>query len=731
MDPAFVPFYSGVQTIPLHQCKRICQSNPHPTSLPFHTSNHKHRQRRPASVQCIAEEQVKTRLPVVDTKKDNGFVPYPVPEGASYDCSKAALSWQSIPEMWESLSRRYGDLEAVIDLHNGKGERWTYTEMKARIERFGLGLKRLGLKKGENIALFSENSARWLVADQGIMMMGGAAAVRGIHAPIVELEYIYDHSQSQMLIVQNEKVLNKLLDSECLDRRKPRAVIVLYGTVTNVPGLKLYTFEQVMDRGVATFRGEMKPEATKSDVAAILYTSGTTGKPKAVALTHENLLYQVRTICIENLDPLPGEVFVSVLPCWHIFERSSAYYCLSKAMTMVYSSPFYFRKDLAKHQPHVLIAVPRVFESLYSAITKKMQAASVLRRVIFSFFFMLSVAYIKTKRVSDGLSLDHPRKPSALAKLFIAIKLFLLAPLYRLANKLIWSKIREGTGGRLKVCVCGGGTLPMYLEDFFECAKIAITVGYGLTETSPVVSTRFPSHNVRGSAGIPLPGTTVKVVNPETGEELQQGETGDLMVKGPSVITDYYRNPHPRSKYFDDEGYFNTGDLVYRAPDGDIVVTGRYKDLIVLSNGENVEPCPIEDAVAASPAIDQIMVVGEDQKHLSALVVPNLDYVQELGALKDDVVKKLKKSKDGREKDWKGVEDQMAKSSKLVNTIKNEITKMNKARAACSANDAILDVKLLARPFTVDNGMMTQTLKIKRNIVLEEYKTEIEKLYKR
>ena len=269
----------------------------------------------------------------------------------------------------------------------------------------------------------------------------------------------------------------------------------------------------------------------------------------------------------------------------------------------------------------------------------------------------------------------------------------------------------------------------MYLEDFFEAANIDITVGYGLTETSPVIATRFESHNVRGSAGIPLPGTSVKIRNPETREMVKEGETGELLVKGPSVIEEYYKSDAPKEKYFDAEGYFNTGDLVYRWKDGDIVVTGRYKDLIVLSNGENVEPGPIEDALTASRMIDQVMIVGEDEKHLAALIVPNLEWLETVDGVDKAMMQQLRKIREEEQGDYKEIEEKLNGNKKLVSMIKKEVTKLNSERPAYSANDAVRDVKVLARPFTVENKMMTQTLKIKKNVVLEEYKEDIERLY--
>jgi long-chain acyl-CoA synthetase len=324
---------------------------------------------------------------------------------------------------------------------------------------------------------------------------------------------------------------------------------------------------------------------------------------------------------------------------------------------------------------------------------------------------------------------------SMLDKITAALKLMLLAPLYALANALIWKKIRLATGGRVKLCVCGGGTVPGFLEDFFEAAKIEICVGYGLTETSPVICNRFHEHNVRGSAGLPLPDTIVEIVDLETREPVPNGATGELLVKGPQVFSAYYRNPEATAKAFDTRGFFDTGDLAYVGPDGDIVITGRSKDIIVLSNGENIEPVPIEDAIINSPIIDQVLLVGQDERQLCALVVPNMPALASAGLIDEALAKRVSELVAVGESgsvELRALSDDLATSKHhMVKAVEAAVATENKSRKSYSSGDRIRHIRIVLEPFTFENGLQTQTLKIKRNVVGDLYKREIAELCKR
>lgn len=674
---------------------------------------------------------------------------YPHPVGVAADMTMRTRAALSVPEIWEGLAEAVPNNIALLDEHHPNGVfKCTYAELQNYITVFSAGLRRLGLSKRDIVSFFSENSARWLVADQAIMAAGAAAAVRGVDAPVQELLYIYDHSRSSALFVENVDILVKVV-SAGLPLSSVSFIVILFGSSEDACNKMLesqqhitpssqsmppiHSFDDILMKGASPSMAEREINVKRSDMATILYTSGTTGHPKGVVLSHGNLLAQLERLSIGSIDPVPGEIFLSVLPCWHIFERTAAYYCLARGMEVVYSSKRRFRDDLLKHRPQVLIAVPRVFENLYAAIMHKLEKASEARKKLFLFFVSASVAFIRVMRTLKRVSL-HARldSMSVLEKAVLVMQFIALAPLFALANLIVWNKIRRATGGRVRLCVCGGGTVPEYLEDFFEAANIEICVGYGLTETSPVICNRFHEHNVRGSAGLPLPDTQVKIVDVDTRMSVPDGTPGELLVNGPQVFSEYYRDPSATAKAFDARGFFDTGDLAYVAPGGDIVITGRSKDIIVLSNGENVEPTPIEDAIVASPLIDQVMLVGQDEKQLCALVVPSLSALVDAGVLDENAKSHISELVAlGKKETLRDVESQSAKSNPdLIHLLEQAVSRTNRSRINFAPKDRVRHVRLIFEPFSVENGMLTQTLKVKRNVVGEVYKREIAELCK-
>lgn len=596
-------------------------------------------------------------------------------------------------------------------------------------------LAAIGLRQRDVVSFFSENSSRWAVTDLAIMTLGAAAAVRGVAAPLPELTYIYRHSRSVALVVEHVAVLDKLIAAG-LSRPSLRFVLVLFGNTDSYEsaGFPVYSYDQLLQMGDAVPAADRPTceKVVRDDIATVLYTSGTTGNPKGVPLTHANILSQLEDISLGSLDPGPGSVFLSILPCWHVFERTAAYWCLSKGVKLVYTNKRRFREDLVKHRPDMLISVPRVFENLHEAIMTKLEAASIVRRAIFALFYAISLSFVKARRRLRNLDVTLPRNWRAAGRIWDMVLFALLSPLYFVAERVLWSKLRERFGGKLRICLSGGGSLAGYLEDFFECVGVTICVGYGLTETSPVIANRFGQHNVRGSTGVPLPRAYVKIVDLETKQIVKPGDHGTLFVGGPYVFSGYLKDPEATAKAFDSEGYFNTGDLAYNTPDGDIVMAGRSKDIIVLSNGENVEPGPIEDAISASPLIDQVMLVGQDQRALGALVVPRLAYLVTEGLLDQEYrmqLEKLVQAPDDNAAELRRHEDKLMKLPGLQDAIDKDIKRMNESRSNYSPLDRVTNFRLILVPFTVENGMATQTLKIKKNVISKIYADEIAKTF--
>ncbi|XP_047176812.1 probable acyl-activating enzyme 16, chloroplastic isoform X3 [Vigna umbellata] len=464
-------------------------------------------------------------------------------------------------------------------------------------------------------------------------------------------------------------------------------------------------------------------EAIKSDdIATLIYTSGTTGNPKGVMLTHQNLLHQIRNLG----DIVPAEVgdrFLSMLPSWHAYERASEYFIFSCGVEQVYTTVRKLKDDLRRYQPHYLISVPLVYETLYSGIQKQISTSSLVRKLVALTFLRASMRYMECRRIYEGKCLTKDQKPpsylqSMLDWLWARIIATILFPVHLLAKKLVYSKIHSAIGIS-KAGISGGGSLSSHVDRFFEAIGVTVQNGYGLTETSPVAAARRLSCNVIGSAGHPIKHTEFKIVDSETDEVLPPGTKGILKVRGPQLMKGYYKNPSATNQVLDRDGWLNTGDIGWIVPhhssgrsrnsSGVIVVDGRAKDTIVLSTGENVEPGEIEEAAMRSSLIHQIVVIGQDKRRLGAVIVPNIE----------EVVK-------------------AARESSIIDPNSSDVGQENVTSLICKelrtwtseSPFQIGPVLLVNDPFTIDNGLMTPTMKIRRDKVAVQYRDQIENLYK-
>ena len=456
----------------------------------------------------------------------------------------------------------------------------------------------------------------------------------------------------------------------------------------------------------------------RETLATLMYTSGTSGKPKGVMLTHGNLLYQITTFGA-IVPPLPGDRVLSILPSWHAYERTVEYYILSQGYTQIYTNIRYFKQDLQEFKPHLMVAVPRLWESVYEGVQKQFRQQSATKQKLVNFLLANSQRYIEARRIVQGLTLTS-QLPNLPQRLLAGQRAIALWPLHALGEQLVYKKVREATGGQMKYAITGGGSLAMHLDTFFEIIGFSILMGYGLTETSPVTNVRRPWRNLRGSSGQPIPGTEIRIVDLETRHPLPIGQRGLVLVRGPQVMQGYL-DAEATAKVIDSEGWFNTGDLGWVTAENDLVLTGRAKDTIVLTNGENVEPQPIEDACMRSPYINQIMVVGQDQRSLGALIVPNLEALQGVGSSEFGVRGAEERSLEERSEE-RGVTKEIDLESKVIQDLfRQELNREVQNRPGYRPDDRIGPFRLILEPFSIENGMLTQTLKIRRPVVMERY----------
>ncbi|WP_269623582.1 long-chain fatty acid--CoA ligase [Prochlorococcus marinus] len=610
-----------------------------------------------------------------------------------------------VDQIWPWLRNHHGDLLAVDAPHSIARESYTYKELADKISIAAAAFNSLGVKNNDVIALFSENSPRWLIVDQGLMRLGAADAVRGASAPVEELRYILDDSQSVGLIVQSASLWEKLsLNQE--QKTQLKFVLQLEGETKD----GLIKWEDFMRSGEKYLQ---KPVADNcsNNIATILYTSGTTGRPKGVPLTHENFLHQMRSLaCIAS--PSPGTPLLSVLPIWHSYERSAEYYFFSCACSQNYTTIKHLKDDLKKVKPVVMATVPRLWEAIKTGFDDALNKMPRSRQLIIKAALSNSHCFKLALRESRDLLLVNVK---VYRRILSSLEVVYRWPFHCLAALTLWPKVlKQLSGGRLQFPINGGGAIAPHVDEFFEALGVELLVGYGLTETSPVLSCRRTWRNIRGSSGLPLPQTEFRIVDPEKGTPMRFSQQGKVLVRGPQVMKGYLRKPEESLKVLDSEGWFDTGDLGMLLKDGTVVLTGRAKDTIVLSNGENIEPGPLEEALVSSHLIEQLMIVGQDQRQLGALLVPNVEQML-IWALEKNL--SLGEDLGGSFGD-----------KNLRKFLKGEINRLLSIRQGSRSDERVAGVALV-KPFSIENGLLTQTLKQRRDRIAKRDRNAIEDIF--
>ncbi|WP_204105580.1 MULTISPECIES: AMP-binding protein [Spirulina sp. CCY15215] len=632
-------------------------------------------------------------------------------------------SLDSLPEVWPQVAREFGKTIALHDPHAKPEVILTYEQLYEKISQFAAGIQALGVKPGSKIALFADNSPRWFVADQGIMAAGAVNAVRSAKAERNELLYIFRDSDSTGLVVQDIQTLKKL-KPEIDDLPVEFIVLLSDEKPPNDTPLKILNFPQLITLGQDSSFTPVK--RSRQDLATLIYTSGTTGKPKGVMLSHGNLLHQI-IAAPAVIKPEVGDRVLAILPSWHAYERIAEYYLLSQACTQIYTSLRTFKQDLKAFKPQFMVGVPRVWESIYEGVQKQFRSKSPLLQKIINFFFSISEKYVKAKSISENLSLDRPN-PSDGDRLVAKLQMLLFSPFHALGDAIVYKQVREAVGGKVKTFISGGGSLARHLDTFYEITQVPLIVGYGLTETAPITNARLLKRNLKGASGPPLPETEIRIVDPETRQTLSKGQRGLVLIRGPQVMQGYYNKPEATAKAIDPEGWFDSGDLGMVVQDNNLVLTGRAKDTIVLSNGENIEPQPIEDACLCSPYIDQIMLVGQDQKMLGALIVPNLEalekWVKSANLALQMPIAGNGDMANSPLRDRKNIDNQA-----ILDLFQRELKQLIKNRPGYRPDDQVKVFRLILEPFSQENGMMTQTLKVRRPVVRERYRDIIDGMF--
>ncbi|KAJ6290086.1 hypothetical protein OIU78_025910 [Salix suchowensis] len=413
--------------------------------------------------------------------------------------------WRAVPDIWRSSAEKYGNRIAVVDPYHDPPTSLTYKQLEQEILDFSEGLRVIGVEPDEKLALFADNSYRWLVTDQGMMAMGAVDVVRGSRSSVEELLQIYIHSESVALAVDNPELFNRIVETLC-SKAAPRFVILLWGekshlAINGMEGIPIFSYKEIIELGQESHKAFLDTDGklykyetiSSDDIATVVYTSGTTGNPKGVMLTHKNLLHQINNFW-DAVPAQPGDRFLSMLPPWHAYERACEYFIFMHGTEQVYTTVRNLKIDLQQYQPDYMISVPLVFETLYSGIQKQLSTSSTLRKILAFMFIKISLAYMEMKRIYEGTYLTRSRKEpsyfvSMLDWLWARIIAAILLPVHKLAKKLVYSKIHSAIGIS-KAGISGGGSLPSHVDKFFEAIGVVVQNGYGMTESSPVTSAR-------------------------------------------------------------------------------------------------------------------------------------------------------------------------------------------------------------------------------------------------
>jgi long-chain acyl-CoA synthetase len=564
---------------------------------------------------------------------------------------------------------------------NGRWDAIASGEFLRRIAGLSNALEQLGVKAGDRVGLFSPNRPEWHIADFAILGLGAADVPIYFNESPDRIVYILNHAEVEVVIVAGEMQCRRLL--ECRGRLPSVKQIICAASPADI-GDDVLRYETLVtatgDAAIAEYR--LRAARVNSEqLATIIYTSGTTGEPKGVMLTHNNLSSNEET-SVAPYRMIPADRGVSFLPLSHVYERVTAYAYLFHGVPVYYLERMEeLPQALLEVRPTISAAVPRVFEKLYANIQQKGSESKGAKRGIFDWAMRAARDSVRWKAYGESTSSG-------------------LRFRWKIADRIVYSKIREGIGGSFRAFISGGGPLSRELIEFFWAVGVPVYQGYGLTEASPVVSANYPGMNKVGTVGRPIEHVSVRIA-----------EDGEILVQGPCVMKGYYLKPAETSAVISPEGWLATGDIGRLDEDGFLYVTDRKKDLFKTAAGKFVAPQPIENVLKVSPLISNAVLVGDARKFIAALIVPNFANVE-------SAARRAGRTFVSPEK--------LAADPWVHELIGREVAAVNSKLAQY---ETIKKFALLDHDFTFDGGQLTYTLKLKRRVIAERYAQIIDELY--
>lgn len=599
------------------------------------------------------------------------------------------MSNHIIPSVFFETAARHAHQPALGQKRQGAYAYMTYAELADKVRQMAAALLEFGVQAHDRIAIMSENSPEWVIADLGIMSAGA------LNVPVYptltheQLAYILKDCGARGIVVSNNTHYQKVAR---IWQEVPSLEFILYvEDVKEDAACRVRTlrFDALLAQGAglaATYQADIEARIAGTrpeDLCSIIYTSGTTGHPKGVMLTHRNFMSNAQECATILVQPGEEVLELSFLPLSHVFERV-AYYALVVVSggKVAYAESFdTISANLLEVRPTVLVSVPRVYEKIHARVMDQVQAGSALKQKLFAWALEVGEAYF------------HAHQAGHVAPL--------LALQHRLATRLVLGKIQARTGGRLKVLVSGGAPLMKELARFFACVGMPILEGYGLTESSPVICVGRRGKVRFGTVGQPIPGVEVKIA-----------DDGEILARGPNIMKGYYNNPEATAEAISEQGWLHTGDIGELDADGYLRITDRKKEILVMSNGKNVAPQPIESLLKTSSFIEQVVLIGDNRKYISALIVPAFETLRakagELGFGQADA-------------------PALCADERLHSLIRSEIDRVGQGRLA--RFEEVKQFRLLPQEFTIENNEITPKLSLRRKVINQRYAELIEAMY--
>lgn len=591
---------------------------------------------------------------------------------------------RTLPSLMYQSVEQWGNAVTLAHQRDGKWVSLGLDDFRRRSERLAVGLLSLGLKRGDRVAFYMESDVGFCLADMACLIAGLVNVPIYLTLPDEAIAHVLDHSGARVLVVSTDEHAD-LLESVVSGRHFDAMIVAEPGGSPAVnagtPRFGFAELEAVAEEVDRTALEELLSTIDPKDLATIIYTSGTTGVPKGVMLSHENLSYD----SVTSFSGMPsyrrgpdGELGLSFLPLTHVFARALYYGFLETGTRTWFTTPDLISDAMKEIRPTIFAAVPRVIEKVYARFLERGALLGQPKRKIFEWALGLARKF-KLGEEPEG---------------FYRMQL-------RLADRLVYSKWREGLGGRVDYVISGGAALSAELANIFSAARIEILQGYGLTETSPVIAFNRPTMNRAGTVGVPIPGVEVKIA-----------ADGEILTRGPHVMLGYYRSPEKTREVIDAGGWFHTGDIGRFDEDGHLRITDRKKDLFKLSTGKYVMPQPLEHRLGAEVLIDHAVVTGSNKPYCTALIFPSESALRTLaetyGLPSDRPLKSY------------------FEHPRVVGRFQKLVDKANQGIERWST---IKRFTLLDEPLTVEGGLLTPTMKVKRSLLSERFADVIEAMY--